>query len=204
MKRRNMIETISRKYIAVLILSFFMLTAGTPAQAKDKWDVELRTGVSSATQELGESELNNGVGFEATVAYAFMPHLSAYLGWGWNQFKSDETDTQPEMTFEETGYTFGLQFTHPIGQSGLGYMVRAGGVFNHIELEDKEGEIVEDTGHEMGWQIGAGLEIPLGDDWQLLPGVRYRALSTDLETNGTETELDLTYYSIGAGLSRSF
>lgn len=204
MKRRNMIEKISMKYMAAILLSFLMLTASMPVQAKDNWNIELRAGASSATQELGESELNNGVGFEGAVAYAFMPHLSAYLGWGWNQFKSDETDTQPEMTFEETGYTFGLQFIHPFGQSGLGYMVRAGGVFNHIELEDKDGEIVEDTGHGIGWQIGAGLEIPLGDDWQLRPSARYRVLSSELETDEGETELDLTYYSIGAGLSRSF
>lgn len=188
----------------MIFTTLFIFLASVPVSAQDQWSAELRGGVSSATQELGDSELKPGIGFEATVAYSFSPHLGAYAGWGWNQFKSEETSSQPKLTFEETGYTFGLQFIHPIGNSSLSYLIRCGGVYNHLELEDSDGEIEEDSGHELGWQLGAGLEIALNDNWQLRPTARYRALSTEMEINDEDTELDLTYSSVGIGLAHTF
>lgn len=192
-----------KQNVMIFTVLLIFLTSLT-ASAEDRWSAEIRGGISSATQELGDSELEQGAGFEATVAFSLAPHLDAYAGWGWNQFKSEKTSSQPELTFEETGYTFGLQFIHPIGDSAISYLIRCGGVFNHLELEDSDGEIIEDSGHGLGWQLGAGLEIALSDSWQLHPTARYRALSTEMEIEGEQTELDLTYTSIGIGLAHAF
>ncbi len=68
-----------------------------------------------------------------------------------------------DTDFEETGYTFGLQFIHPLGTSEkISYLIRAGGIYNHIEVENSAGDITADSGHGLGWEIGAGVQVYFG------------------------------------------
>jgi hypothetical protein len=168
----------------------------------DRFSVELDADAAFATQDLGAADLGAGFGFEATVAYRFLPHLSAYAGWGWHHFTADGFLPGIDVDAEETGYTFGLEFAHPLGRSPLGYFVQAGGLYDHIELES--GDDAMDTGHGLGWQLGAGLVAPLGSKWRLTPGVHYRSLSRDLEIGDVSTDLDLTYLTVRVGLARTF
>jgi opacity protein-like surface antigen len=175
--------------------------------AQDKWSVELRPNVNFPTKDLGNANLKTGFGFESAVGYRFMEHLGAYLGWGWNKFASD-TPSFPgtgNTDFEMTGYTFGLQFIHPFGTSdNLSYLVRAGGIYNHIEVENDAGDITADSGHGLGWEIGAGLQIDLGSNWNLRPQLGYRALSRDIEIGNTTTDVDLNYVALGVGIAKIF
>ena len=184
--------------VGVLLLSFMTL------QAQDRWSLDIRGAADYATTELGDADLNFGLGFEGAAAYRFMPHMAVYMGWGWNHFNADQSFAGSDIDFEETGYTFGLQFVHPLGDTQTSYLVRAGGVFNHIEVEDQERDFIGDSEHGFGWQIGAGLVFPLNNDWSLTPSVRYRSLSSDIEIDETTTAVDLNYISAGVGLSRSF
>ena len=132
-----------------------------------------------------------------------MPHLSVYAGWSWNKFGSDEKINGTSLDFEETGYTYGLQFIHPIGESNINLLARAGGLANHIEVE-KGDEIISDSGHGFGWQVEAGLAIPFGERWRLMPTVRYRSLGRDLEIETVTTSVDLNYISVGLGVAVTF
>ncbi len=181
-----------------------LFVAFTTLQAQDRWSFDVRGGADVATKELGDADLEIGLGFEGTAAYRLLPHVAAYLGWGWNHFNADQSFAGADIDFEETGYTFGLQFVHPIGDLPLKYLVRAGGLFNHIEVEDQERDFLGDSDHSLGWQVGAGLIVPLGNKWSLTPSVRYRSLSSDIEIDATTTAVDLNYISIGIGVSRSF
>jgi len=172
--------------------------------AQDKWSLEFRPGVNYATQDIADADLGLGFGTELTIAYRFMPHLAAYAGWSYNNFAVDQSFAGPDASFKETGYTFGLQFIHPIGESGLSYLVRAGGTYNHIEIENNDGDITIDSGHGLGWQAEAGLVISLSERFSLLPSVRYRSLNRDIEIENVSTPLDLNYLSVGFGLSWSF
>ena len=172
--------------------------------AQDKWSLEFRPGVDYATQDIADADLGIGFGAELTIAYRFMPHLAAYAGWSYNNFAVDQSFAGPDASFEETGYTFGLQFIHPIGESGLSYLVRAGGTYNHIEIENNDGDIIIDSGHGLGWQAEAGLVIPLSEKFSLLPSLRYRSLNRDIEIENVSTSVDLNYLSVGVGLSWSF
>ncbi|AFH47832.1 Hypothetical protein IALB_0118 [Ignavibacterium album JCM 16511] len=133
-----------------------------------------------------------------------MPHLAAYAGLSYNNFAVDQSFAGNNASFEETGYTFGLQFIHPIGESDIKYIVRAGGTYNHIEIENNNGDITIDSGHGLGWQAEAGLVIPFSDKFSLLPSVRYRSLKRDIDINNVNTSVDLNYLSVGVGLSWSF
>jgi hypothetical protein len=184
---------------AIAVSSLVLLSISTQAQDA-RWAVELRPGANLATQQLAGVDIKPGFGAEATIAYRFMEHLGIYAGWGWNQFTPD---IENAGHYEETGYTFGLRFQHPINDK-LDYMISVGSVYNHLELEDTDGNLYGDTGHGFGWQAEAGVAIPLGERWRLTPGIRYRSLSRDLTVGEQTTQLDLTYLSLGVGVAITF
>ncbi len=189
-----------KKYILpiVLLLATFSLSA------QGRLSLELRANGAYPTEQLGDADLNIGAGFDFAVHYRVLPHLGAYAGWGWHRFRADEFATETNMDVEETGYTFGLQFLHPIGVSRLSYYVRGGGIYNHLEFENEAGDIVSDTGHGLGWQVAAGVAIPLGRDWQLLPGLKYSSLARDIAIGDYRTTADLSYVSAGVSIYKTF
>ena len=171
---------------SIIALSMIMMSATLFSQ--EKWSLEFRPNIDFPTEDLVDSNIKTGFGFEVAVGYRFMEHLGAYVGWGYNNFNVEDSD----VDFDETGYTFGLQFIHPIGTSeSLSYLFRAGAIYNHIELEDNDGNLIDDTGHGLGWEVGAGLNYHLGSNWNLRPQIGYRALSRDLDVEGTKLNIDV-------------
>lgn len=132
-----------------------------------------------------------------------MPHLGAYTGWGWNKFSTDDTFAGSNIDVEETGYVLGLQFKHPINSTPISYYVRLGGLYNHLELEDGD-DILEDTGHGFGLQIAGGVEIELGSNWSINPGLKFNAISRDINEGGIKTDLNLNYINIRVGIIKKF
>ena len=191
--------------IAAILIAMVSLTAVAQENENDKrFGFELSSGASFATTEPGDAKLNTGVGFEGIFHYRFLKHTGIYAGWGWNKFTADESFAGGDVDFEETGYVYGLQFKHPVKNASLSYYVRVGGLYNHIEVENEEGDIIGDTGHGLGWQLAGGIDIPLGSNWNFTPGVKYNALSGDLEINGTTTELDQNYLMVRVGFLKKF
>jgi hypothetical protein len=82
---------------------------------------------------------------------------------------------------------FGLQYKHAIGSTPLSYYLRAGGLYNHIEIENADGDIIGDTEHGLGWQFAAGIDYSLGKNWSITPGLKFNSLARDVEMNGTTT-----------------
>ena len=186
------------------IILFLIALSTNIACAQDRWKLELRGAANFPTKDLGDIELKTGFGFEGTISYNFISNLGAYAGWGWNQFQTDQSSEVEDPEFEETGYTFGLQYVHPIKESILNVLVRAGGVYNHIEVENNNGANIYDSGHGLGWQIGAGLEYQFAKHWKLTPSIRYHSLPCKIELENTDTDTQLNYVSAGIGISWSF
>ena len=202
-KVANAAMPIGKLFAATLMLIFLML-AMQHAVAQDKWSVGLRGAYNIPTQDLADASLDNGFGFEGTIAYRFLPNLSINTGWGWNKFAADQSFAGADMEFEETGYMLGLQLIQPIAQSRISYLLGAGGIYNHIEVENNDGDIIADSSHGLGWQADAGFSFLLGERLSLQPTVRYRALSREIEIENTTTELDLNYVSVGLGINLAF
>lgn len=194
--------------IRASIVAAVVCAAALPrvGEAQQRWSLELRTGAAFATQDLGDADLGEGIGVEGTVAYRFMPHVSAYGGWDWLNFSTDASFAGADAELEETGYAFGLQFDHPFrGETtGAAYRLRAGATWNHIEIEDPDGDVVADSGHGLGWEVGTGVVVPFGDTWRFTPGVRYRSLGRTLDVGGVPNDVDLTYVSLELGFARRF
>lgn len=187
--------------IALIVL----LSATTLAQENEKrFGFELNSGASMCTNKLGGSTLNPGYGFEGIFHYRFMPFTSAYGGWGWNRFGAEESFAGDAVSFEETGYVLGLQFKHPFGKSPVQYYLRAGGLYNHIETENSDGDIFNDTGHGMGWQVAGGIDVPMGKNWSFTPGIKFNSLSRESEFDGVTKKLDYNYVSLRVGFLKRF
>jgi hypothetical protein len=145
------------KWAAVGVL----LAAPSGLQAQ-RLAVDARTVVATSTQRLAGTDLSVGVGFGATLAYRLQPHLSAYGGWDWLHFQADQSFIGSDMDFEETGYTLGLRFEHPFrGDAGPSFRIEGGGTYKHVEVENPPGDIIADSGHELGFEAGGGVVIPI-------------------------------------------
>lgn len=186
-------------------LSVSLVLGASPLSAQQRWSVELRGGAAWATGDPGGEEVGTGFGLEGTVAYRFMPHLAAYAGWDWMHFPVDDSGAAAFADIEETGYAFGLQFEHPLGAETVPLLrIRAGKTYDHIELEDDDGEVTADSGHGLGWEAGAGILFPIAGSWRLTPGVRYRALNRDVEIESVTVPMEMRYIVIEIGVSRLF
>lgn len=181
-----------------------LLSLSSFAQESEKrFGFELSSGMSVATKKLGGSTVNPGLGFEGIFHYRVLAHTGIYLGWGWNKFGADESFLGNDRDFEETGYVFGVQFKHPLGERKTSYYLRAGGLYNHIEIENG-GDVTHNSGHGLGWQLAGGVAVNLGNNWSLTPGVKFNSLSRDVENEGVNVPLDLNYLQLRMGLLKKF
>lgn len=187
------------KVWAIMALATMVSISSMAQENSGRFGIELTGGASFATQKLDGASLNTGAGFEGLLHYRVLPHTGLYAGWGWNRFAADNN-----LDYEETGYIMGLQFKHPIGSSAISYYLRAGALYNHIEIENDKGNIIGDTGHGWGWQTAAGVDLPLGSGWSLTPGVKFNSLSRELDQDGVTTDLNLNYLSARLGVMKVF
>lgn len=190
----------------ILSIAFVILVSVTTlAQENEKrFGIEINGEVSFVTTDLSGASLNTGLGFETILQYRFMPFTSVYGGWGWNNFNADESFAGLDIDFEETGYILGLQFKHPFGQSPVSYFVRAGMLYSHIETEDNEGDIISETDHGFGYQVAGGIEVSLGKNWSLAPGLKFNSLSRETEFEGENYQLDHRYVAARLGIIKRF
>jgi opacity protein-like surface antigen len=190
----------------ILSIAFVILVSATTlAQENEKrFGIEINGEVSFVTTDLSDASLNTGLGFETLLQYRFMPFTSVYGGWGWNNFNADESFAGSDIDFEETGYILGLQFKHPIGKSPVSYFVRAGALYCHIETENNDGDIISDTGHGFGYQVAGGIEVSLGKNWSLAPGLKFNSLSRETEFEGADYQLDHRYVAARLGIIKRF
>ncbi|MPR31866.1 outer membrane beta-barrel protein [Salmonirosea aquatica] len=202
--KTSFLQRKARYFLQTGTVAFILTTFSLMAQAQNRWSIEFRPGVNFATKKLADADLKTGFGAGAIISYRFLPHLGLYTGWSWNRFNASQSFAGVETDFEETGYNYGLQFIHPIGDSRINYLIRAGGLWNHIEVEATDGNLVADSGHGFGWQAELGLAMLLDDHWRVQPGVRYRSLARDLSVGSVSNAVDLKYISVGLGIVRTF
>ena len=175
-----------------------------PLNAQGKWEVAIHPGVNVPTTKFGDADLKTGFGGDIRLSYQLTNFLSAYTGWGWNHFNSDQSAFGTNVDYEETGYLFGLQFNYPTTVTKVTYIVTIGGLYNHIEAESAAGQIIGDTEFALGTQIGAGVSITLGKHFRLLPSISYKTLSTDFTIDHHSTLVDLKYMTAHTGFSYIF
>jgi opacity protein-like surface antigen len=200
---KNSLNMKTKVFLVFAMCAF--LAMGTKAQENEKrFGIELNGDVAFVSSDLAGASLKTGLGFEALLQYRFMPFTSIYGGWGYSHFNADNSFAGPDTDFEQTGYVLGLQFKHPIGNSPVSYFVRAGALYSHIEIENNNGDIIGDTGHGIGYQVAGGIEVSLGKNWSLAPGLKYSSLSGETDFGSSTYQLDHRTVSARIGIVKRF
>jgi opacity protein-like surface antigen len=177
-----------------------LVAAATTVQAQVPVSLELRGGGAFATQDVGTADLKPGFGFDGTVRVQLLRQVGVYGAWSFNSFVMDKPFNGVKYDLEDTGYQFGVHIAQPLFRDIAG-IVHGGGVYRHLEFENNAGDIIADTGHELGWEAGAGLNVPLARNIALMPGVRYRSFSGDVTIGNVTTPVDMRYVMAELGLS---
>jgi len=191
------------KLFYVLAIFTVLSTSGNAQEKAKRFSFEINGGPSVPTKELVEG-IRMGFGFEGTFQYRLLPYAGVYGGWGWYWLSTESSVSENNMDYEETGYVLGLVFSHPIANSNLSYNLRAGALYNHIETENSNGEILDDSGHGPGFQLAGGIDISLGSGWSLTPGIKFNFLSGDTGLEGISKQLDYQYISARIGIMKRF
>lgn len=189
------------RYLAVGF-ALLLMTGAAAAQDQKPFSIELRGGAVLPAEDFGDASLKTGGGFELTGAFALAPVVRAYAAWDWHRLSTDTPFEGGNFDINNIGYTLGLQLDMT-GPGSASAWLRAGPVYNHIELYDKNaGRLVYDSGYGFGWEIGSGLRIPVGGV-ALTPGVRYRTYSSNLSA-GRVVPVELSFVAAELGISWSF
>jgi hypothetical protein len=192
------------KHVALGIMAAVLFGPLSVANAQDRVRLEIVPGAVFATETLADSDLGTGSGSGVNVSVRVLPRLAPYVGWDWHRFTAETSFAGADIDVEETGYAFGVRSDQPFGRGGLALMVRVGGTYRHLELENSGGDPVGDSDHGWGWEAGAGVAVPLGDRWHVTPGVRFSSLKGDIEIRNVRTPATLRYVAVEVGFSRSF
>lgn len=192
------------KVMFSIALSLLVTVITFGQEKENRFGIEINGEVSFVSSDLSGASLNTGMGFETILQYRFMPYTSVYGGWGWINFNADESFAGPDMDFEQTGYILGLQFMRQIGSSPVSYFARAGLLYSHIETENNDGDIISDTGHGVGYQVAGGIEVAMGKNWSLAPGLKFNSLSGETGIEGVNYQLDHRYVSARIGVVKRF
>jgi hypothetical protein len=192
----------TKVFMALTMLTIISLVS--EAQEKDRrFGFEINGGPSFATNKFADG-LRMGFGTEGLFHYRFMPHTGIYAGWGANWLTTENLSSELNRDYEETGYVLGLQFKHPAWGSRASFLVRAGMIYSHIEVENDNGEILEDTGHGAGLQLAAGMDFKLGSSWSLTPFVKYHSLNRPLNSEEGPADSRFSYLSVRVGILKMF
>ena len=192
------------KVFLTLVLIILTSTATMAQEKENRFEIELNGDVVFISTELSGASLNAGLGFETILQYRFRPFTSIYGGWGWNHSNAEESFAGTDVDFEETGYIFGLQYKHQFVESPVSYFVRGGVLYNHIETENSNGYIINDSGHGFGYQLVGGIEVSIANNWSLVSGLKFSSLSREIEFEGENYQLDHCYVSVRLGIIKSF
>lgn len=191
------------KTMKAVAMAFIALGIATGAQAQQpgKFSLELRGGAALPTEKLGANDTKTGLNFDLTAQLQVMPHLALYAGGDWAQMslKQQIGDYKDAL---DSGWAFGAKFYAP-SYGRVTPFVRAGGVYDHVELEgDKANDVYVGSKHVMGWEAGAGFAVALNNTFSIQPGARYRSFSPKLdELNG---KVDFRYVAVDLGVSATF
>lgn len=198
----NQFQPMRTKKIIFTVVLFFLVW--NTSNAQDRFSAEFRPGLNFPLDKIAGSKVNTGYGFELTIAYEVMYEVGFYAGWGWNKFSADNAFITHRIDIEESGYTAGVRFKHRIKNSSFSYLIKGGAVYNHIELEDNNSELIAESRRGIGWQAEGGITFEIGNNWDLRPTLRYRSLPGEIDVYNGQMSVDLKYISLGVGLAKKF
>lgn len=151
-----------------LMLALALTAAAAAPAAAQRFAVELRAGaaVGNYTETGAGLDIVPGPSFAATAELRFTELISGYAGINRSAFGCDEGFCAGrDVSLISQGASAGLRLTR-----GL-FWARAGAAVQVLRQETDAQTVTSDPG--IGWDLAAGVEIPVGRGFLVRPGLTY-------------------------------
>lgn len=189
-----------------IVLGFCVLVglAGWVTPTRTQISVEIRGGLALPTGDFADLA-ETGTALGAELIFNFSEYVGAYAGYGRGDFDCDEdaegSPCDPLEEFESSGFVLGVKGRLPL-ESPIVPWARVGAIFHDIKRGVGEAE------GDAGFEVGLGVDIPLGDLFVVAPQARYRSYTVtetiDVGTGPTEVTNDVAFFSAELGLQFRF
>jgi hypothetical protein len=174
----------------------------SPATAQTV-SLEVRGGLDRSVAEFrdaGGMAARGDAGFGGDILFNVTPIVSLYGGYGWDRFGCagcGEGDWITSRGFEGGAK---LLFAASPLSGALSPWIRAGVVANEARVAYNGFETTSERG--VGFQVGVGVDLPLGAVLSASPAIRYQRFPADFTVIGEGTLADETvsYLSFDVGL----
>lgn len=171
-----------RRIVRTLALAAFGVVLHAPAhgQSTSMFGVEGRLGMTAPVGPWNEdNSLNYGMSAGLNGQAWITPSIGLYAGWDWNRFTIDRPDLDHTVTATavDTGFRGGVINPYRIRGSRLGTpYIFAGGMLNRTSYHLSDGRESRgiSSNNGLGYEVGAGLSVPIGRASALTPSIRYR------------------------------
>lgn len=199
-----------RKMIGLGALAMALLVApAAPAQQILPVSLEVRGGLGFPMGDfptrglVAQEAVESGDGFALRGTYNLIPLLGVYAGFERYSFGVDEEEAAgPDLNFVDSGFSAGAQLSLPLAMlAGVSPWIRGGAIFHILDYELEEIAGVEantSSDRTLGFEAGAGVDIPLGQVLSFTPGVTYR--SYEPQFDGLTDGERLSYLAVEMGL----
>lgn len=155
--------------------------------------VEVRGGLALPQGDLDEffglADLGSGVTLGANAQFQVSNAIGVYAGYSFNQFSVEEFE---DADVTDQGFDAGVMLSLPFAASLSPYV--KGGIALHNLSVTEGGEDEDFDGEELGFQVGAGLNFPLGNRLSVTPGVTFTQYGFE------DAEVDVSHLTVDVGL----
>jgi len=177
--------------LAIAILAHFLIfVPGQDAAAQVAVSGDARVGITFPLGDLAGDQLEAGLSLAANANVHLRPNLRLYTGVNHHSFRCTEGCLQLGAGPRITGLGAGLQYRFLSPQEAT-WWARVGGVAHRFSSDVVPGD------WNVGLEAGVGIDMPLGDTYQLTPHV-------GIVNHGLPSGLTAQYMTFGLGLHRQF
>jgi len=162
--------------------------------------LELRGSLTKALGDFGDVATSDA-GLGADLIVQTSPNLSIYGGYGRDMFGQEGGGD--DDNYNSQGFEAGAKLM-AARESGVLPWVRGGVTLHKLTIEDGGAEFESDR--NLGFQLGAGVDIPLGEVLTFSPGVRYQNYSAEFDgfVDAFDTEASVSYLTADFGVHIHF
>lgn len=178
-----------------MIAGLALLGAAGTAEAQMRpspLSVEVRGGAAFPTASFGDN-FETGVSYGARAIFDVAPGLGVYAGYSQSDFDLKSGVVDGDVS--DRGFSAGLRAALPVGMPALSPWVHGGVVYN--ELRGQVAGFSGNSERKAGFEVGGGLEFPLGQRVSVTPGATYTSTSRDTVTGGSS---NVNYVKADIGL----
>ncbi len=159
------------------------LAMAVPATAQGQVSLELRGSINKSMGDFGDQS-DGEAGFGADLQYGLSDNVTAYVGYDRQLFDCAQC-AEEDDGIQSQAFAGGFK-VHTSGD-GLRPWAKAGLGAYTLDVDQAAGDA--ETDPSMGYHLGAGVDIPLGDVLTFSPGLRFNQFDPDFEPSD-QTLLD--------------